>query len=116
LGPALQGNVSGRLKTRAKSTRWIDRKVSNRVTGTHGKHVPIALDQPGKTRGGSLPFDAVIERYLAQELPERNSTASSYRYWFKNYIKPKWAECSLDQIKPFPVENRSARIEQFAVN
>jgi hypothetical protein len=42
----------------------------------------------------------VIERYLARELPERNSTASRYQSWLKNYIKPKWAECPLDKIIP----------------
>jgi integrase len=33
----------------------------------------------GKTEGVPVPFGAVIERYLAQELPERNSTASRCR-------------------------------------
>ena len=32
-----------------------------------------------KPEGVPVPFGAVIERYLAQELPERNSTASRYR-------------------------------------
>jgi hypothetical protein len=43
LGVALQGNFSGRLKTSAKCNRWISRKVSNRVAGTYGKHVAIAV-------------------------------------------------------------------------
>jgi integrase len=58
-----------------------------------------------KPEGVPVPFGAVIERYLAQELPERNSTASRYRSWLENYVKPKWAECSLDQIKPLAVED-----------
>jgi len=44
LGPALPGNFSGRLKTCAEFNRWINRKISNRVTGTHGKHVLIAFN------------------------------------------------------------------------
>jgi hypothetical protein len=63
-----------------------------------------------KPEGFPVPFGAVIERYLAQELPERNSTASRYRSWLKNYIKPKWAECSLDQIKPLAVEDWLKRL------
>ncbi len=63
-----------------------------------------------KPDGVPVPFGAVIERYLAQELPERNSTASRYRSWLKNYIKPKWAECSLDQIKPLAVEDWLKRL------
>jgi integrase len=63
-----------------------------------------------KPEGIPVPFGAVIERYLAQELPERNSTASRYRSWLKNYVKPKWAECSLDQIKPLAVEDWLKRL------
>jgi len=63
-----------------------------------------------KPEGVPVPFGAVIDRYLAQELPERNSTASRYRSWLKNYIKPKWAECSLDQIKPLAVEDWLKRL------
>src|SRR6202050_1165982 len=63
-----------------------------------------------KPEGVSLPFGAVIERYLAKELPERNSTASRYRSWLKNYVQPKWAECSLDQIKPVAVEDWLKRL------
>ncbi len=63
-----------------------------------------------KPDGVRVPFGAVIERYLAQELPERNSTASRYRSWLKNYIKPKWAEFSLDQIKPLAVEDWLKRL------
>src|SRR6266704_2262612 len=69
----------------------------------------LSINQ-GKPEGVPVPFGAVIERYLAQELPERNSTASRYRSWLKNYIKPKWAECSLDQIKPLAVEDWLKRL------
>ena len=58
-----------------------------------------------KPEGVPVLFGAVIERYLAKELPERNSTASRYRSWLKNYIRPKWGECPLDQIKPLAVED-----------
>ena len=69
----------------------------------------LSINQ-GKTEGVPVPFGAVIERYLAQELPERNSTASRYQSWLKNYIKPKWVECSLDQIKPLAVEDWLKRL------
>src|SRR5271155_5564047 len=58
-----------------------------------------------KPEGVPAPFGAVIERYLAKELPERNSTASRYRSSLKNYVNPKWAECPVDQIKPLAVED-----------
>ena len=58
-----------------------------------------------KPEGVPIPFGAVIERYLAEELPERNSTASRYQSWLKNYVKPMWGDCLLDQIKPLAVED-----------
>ena len=58
-----------------------------------------------KPQGVSVSFGAVIVRYLAEEIPERHSTASRYRSWLKNYIKPKWSEFLLNQIKPLLVED-----------
>jgi len=58
-----------------------------------------------KPEGVPIPFGAVIERYLAEELPERNSTVSRYQSWLKNYVKPMWGDCLLDQIKPLAVED-----------
>jgi integrase len=58
-----------------------------------------------KPEGVAVLFGAVIQRYLAEELPERDSTASRYRSWLKNYIQPKWKERPLDQIRPLAVED-----------
>jgi integrase len=58
-----------------------------------------------KPQGVSVSFGAVIVRYLAEEIPERHSTASRYQSWLKNYIKPKWSEFLLNQIKPLLVED-----------
>jgi integrase len=53
---------------------------------------------------GSVTFGAVIDRYLAEELPDRHSTARGYQSWLKNHIRPKWGEYPLQQIKPLSVE------------
>jgi integrase len=76
--------------------------VSRARTASMSLLLSINRERP---EGVPVPFGAVIERYLAQELPERNSTASRYQSWLKNYVKPKWAECLLDQIKPLLVED-----------
>ncbi|HKR31264.1 MAG TPA: hypothetical protein VJT08_12330 [Terriglobales bacterium] len=58
-----------------------------------------------------VTFGAVIDRYLAEELPNRHSTARGYQCWLKNHIRPKWGEYPIDQIKPVAVEQwRLARI------
>src|SRR6266568_4459929 len=76
--------------------------VSRARTASMSLLLSINQERP---KGVPVPFGAVIERYLAQELPERNSTASRYQSWLRNYVKPKWAECLLDQIKPLVVED-----------
>jgi len=53
---------------------------------------------------GVVTFGAVIDRYLAEELPDRHSTARGYQCWLKNHIRPKWGEYPIDQIKPLAVE------------
>ena len=57
-----------------------------------------------KPTGVSIPFGAVIDRYLVQELPERHSTSTRYQSWLKNHIQPKWGEYPIEQIKPLLVE------------
>src|ERR1700693_5225926 len=76
--------------------------VSRARTASMSLLLSINQDRP---KGVPVPFGAVIERYLAQELPERNSTASRYQSWLKNHVKPKWAGLPLDQIKPLLVED-----------
>jgi hypothetical protein len=43
-GSCVTGKLWRTAQTRAKSNRWINRKISNRVKGTHGKHVLIAFN------------------------------------------------------------------------
>jgi integrase len=54
--------------------------------------------------GPPVSFGAVIHRYLAEEIPERPSTASRYRCWLKNHVEPKWRDSPIEQIKPLHVE------------
>ena len=54
--------------------------------------------------GPPVSFGAIIHRYLAEEIPERPSTASRYRCWLKNHVEPKWRDSPIEQIKPLLVE------------
>jgi integrase len=53
---------------------------------------------------GSVSFGAVVDRFLAEELPERTSTARTYRSRLQNHIKPKWGDCPIAEIEPLAVE------------
>lgn len=55
--------------------------------------------------GTTVSLGAIIQRYLAEEIPERFSTASRYRCWLKNHVEPKWGDYPIEQIKPLLVED-----------
>jgi len=61
----------------------LARKASMSYILTMNNHKPPEV---------SVFFGAVMQRYLAEELPERHSTASRYRCWLKNHIEPKWRD------------------------
>ena len=54
---------------------------------------------------GSVTFGAVIARYEKEEMPERHSTATSYRSQIKNHIRPRWADVPLSSVKAMAVED-----------
>jgi len=54
---------------------------------------------------GSVNFGAVIARYEKEEMPERHSTATSYRSQIKNHIRPRWADVPLSSVKAMAVED-----------
>lgn len=58
--------------------------------------------QPKEQRGDSLA--AVAERYQAERMPERHSTARVYRCFLRGHILPKWADTPIQDVAPRPVE------------
>jgi hypothetical protein len=49
-------------------------------------------------------FEAVIDRFVAEEFPDRHSTRMSYRSNVENHIRPKWKDYPLDRVKAAAVE------------
>jgi len=47
---------------------------------------------------------AVIDRYSREDLPERYSTRSSYLSCLRVHIKPKWGNCSLEELANAPLK------------
>src|SRR5579859_7619441 len=50
-----------------------------------------------------VTFGALIDRYIADELPERHSTRRAYLSKLQNYIRPKWGSYAIADVKPFAV-------------
>jgi len=56
----------------------------------------LNLDRP---IAGPVSMAAVIDKYVADEMPERHSTRKSYLATLRKWIRPKWGEYQLDRIK-----------------
>ncbi|HEV2222219.1 MAG TPA: tyrosine-type recombinase/integrase [Candidatus Acidoferrales bacterium] len=52
----------------------------------------------------SVLFGALVDRYMREKLPKRYSTASKYRSWLRNHVKPKWGDVPIRKVKPLLVE------------
>jgi integrase len=64
-------------------------------------------DHPG---GNTVSVGMLLGRYLAQELPERYSTARSYRSYIEKWIEPKWKDYALREVKSLAVEDWPASL------
>jgi integrase len=61
-------------------------------------------EQPTAVPGGA-EFGAVIARYEQEEMPERYATKSAYQSYINNQIRPRWAQTTMNAIKPMAVED-----------
>jgi integrase len=43
-------------------------------------------------------FGALVDRYVAEEMPERHSTNLAYRSYIETHIRPRWADWSLRNL------------------
>ena len=47
-----------------------------------------------------MTFDALVDRYIAEELPSRKSTRDSYMSIIRTHLRPRWGKMVLPDIKP----------------
>jgi integrase len=59
---------------------------------------------PDNPAAMGVSFASLADRYITQELPERYSTRRCYLCWLNKYIKPKWGEYRINDVKAFAVE------------
>ena len=49
-------------------------------------------------------FGTLLDKFVAEEMPERYSTHASYQSMLKNHIRPRWGDYPLEGFKPMVVE------------
>jgi integrase len=67
------------------------------------EHMRLAAN-PENPNGRLISFAALIDRYIAEEMPTRFSTRAAYRSYLECYVKPKWGQYSICTVKPFAVQ------------
>jgi integrase len=85
--------TNDRLTTRAAALRAVE---SYRLRiNQHNSH----------TQFRAVTLNALIDRYISEELGQvRHDTQVSYRTFLNKWIRPKWGDFTLTEIKPMPVE------------
>ena len=53
---------------------------------------------------GPVTMAALIDKYLEEELPERHCTRVSYGTLLRKWIRPRWSDYQLEQVKTVAVE------------
>ena len=59
---------------------------------------------PDNVHQYAVTIGALLDRYIAEDLPERHSTARLYKAWLNHRVRPKWGDYVLAEVKPFAVE------------
>ncbi len=65
-----------------------------------GARVPGLNDGTKYSPSVAVTFGALLDRYIAEELPPRKSTRDSYTSIIKNHLRPRWESMVLSDIRP----------------
>jgi hypothetical protein len=57
-------------------------------------------DKTEYARASDVTFGALLDRYMAEEMPTRHSTRSGYTSIIKNYLRPQWGSRVIAEIRP----------------
>jgi integrase len=71
------------------------------------EHLQLTANSENPT-SRTIGFGALLDRYIAEEMPERHSTNLAYRSYIETHIRPKWADWPLRKLAskgaPFTIE------------
>jgi len=59
---------------------------------------------PDNPNQHGVSFGALIDRYIAEDAPERCSTREGYILMLRKYIKPRWGNYAIADVRSFAVE------------
>src|SRR5437667_2931643 len=82
--------------------RFPSKTAALRALESH--RLRLNSDNP-QTQFRPITLGALIDRYMSEELEQvRHDTQVSYRSFLHKWIRPRWGDAVLTEIKPMPVE------------
>jgi integrase len=100
----------GQSRERKSKTVGTVEQYPNKATARQAVSALLLRLNSEAPQAGTVPFAALVDRYLEEELPERFSTRISYLSLVNTHIRPKWADFPLDEVKPMAVEDWLRRL------
>lgn len=94
----------GTTKKRSRIVGTVEKYPNEGAAWKAAENLKL-IANPDNPQRYPVTFGAVLERYMAEELPElRHSTGQSCRSYIRNYLTPKWGIYPIGDIRSLAVE------------
>ena len=88
---------AGKVNRRGETIGTIERYPTKAEALRACEHLRLTANSDNAT-SRAIIFGALLDRYIAEEMPERHSTNLAYRSYIETHIRPKWADWSLRRL------------------
>jgi integrase len=100
-----EGDGPGRRKRRHTTIGTLEQYPTEATARKAVESLLLDLNAETPRAAFTVPtFGALVDKFVAEEMPERYSTRKSYESMLKMHIRPRWADYPLDRLKPMVVE------------
>jgi integrase len=98
-----QPQPDGPVQHRSRVIGTVEQYPTKKLAKKAAEVFRLAANPDNPAQHG-VSWGALIDRYIAEELPPRKSTSRTYRGILTNYVRPKWGSYALAGVKIFAVE------------
>ena len=99
--------ANGKMNRRGEMIGTVDKYPTKADALRACEHLQLTANSENPT-SRTIGFGALLDRYIAEEMPERHSTNMAYRSYIETHIRPKWADWPLRKLSskgsPFTIE------------
>jgi integrase len=88
---------TGKVNRRGENVGTVEQYPTRAEALKACEHLQLMANSDKPTSRG-IAFGTLLDRYLAEEMPERHSTNLAYRSYIETHIRPKWADWGLRKL------------------